>query len=789
MKRTRTTLAAAILLSLTSVADAAERHRLSLPAGRLGDAIVALGRQASVSIGVSDPALAALPVPAVRGNLTVEQALRRMLRGTQARHVTVDADSFRIVARPPRTPPLGREHRVAAAPAPPPPPLVLDQDIVVTGTRRPVRLASYSGGAYIVDGDDEALHQGLLGSEAIVARLPVVSSTHLGTGRNKLFIRGIADSSFSGAIQATTGQYLGETRLNYNAPDPDLRLYDIDRIEVLQGPQGTLYGAGSLGGIIRVMPNLPRADRVEGTISVGASLTEHGDPGGDVAAMLNLPLVEDRLAFRMVGYAASEGGYIDDARRGLDNVNDVRIQGGRAALRLEPGNDWTVDISAAGQRIRGDDGQFADRDAKLPLTRESAVAQPFRSDYVLADLTIRKDWGDLSFVTSVGLIRHEVTEQFDSTIFGRDPEVFIQDTNVTLISAESRLSGSQGRLVDWIIGTSLVSNDTEQRRSTGPAVAPRRLPGVRNEVQEAALFGEARVRIAPGITFTGGGRLTHSQLSGESLDEFRLVLDPLFGAKGSRSQTVFLPSAGITAELNPDLSLFARYQESFRPAGLAVDGDIIRRFRGDDVATLEAGLRWRRPDDAFDASASVAYTRWSDIQADTVTMNGYPTTANIGDGRIYALDLRVGWRPIEGLDLEAAALINDSRVSNPEPSIIIVGDFPLPNVADFTGRLSAEYGMPIAPNLDLSLHGAARYVGESVLGVGPVLGEKQGEYLDISFGARLDRGIHSLSFDVTNLLDEVGNRFAVGSPFTLIERRQITPLRPRTIRIGWQIRF
>jgi hypothetical protein len=76
-----------------------------------------------------------------------------------------------------------------------------------------------------------------------------------------------------------------------------------------------------------------------------------------------------------------------------------------------------------------------------------------------------------------------------------------------------------------------------------------------------------------------------------------------------------------------------------------------------------------------------------------------------------------------------------------------------------------------------------------VLGVGPVLGEEQGEYLDISLGARLDRGRHAFSLTVTNLLDEVGNRFAVGSPFTLVEQRQITPLRPRTVRIGWQLRF
>ena len=225
-----------------------------------------LGRQAGVSIGVTDPALAAEPVPAVRGTMTAEEALRQMLRGSRATYIEIDDRTFRILRRPARPP---------AAPQRPPRPAAFARQPAaadratgrscVTGHEAPVRLASYAGGAEIVDGRDaELLLMGLRGSDALVSRLPVVTSTHLGAGRNKLFIRGIADSSFSGPIQATTGQYLGETRLNYNAPDPDLRLYDIDRIEVLQGPQGTLYGAGSLGGIIRILPNAPDADADRG---------------------------------------------------------------------------------------------------------------------------------------------------------------------------------------------------------------------------------------------------------------------------------------------------------------------------------------------------------------------------------------------------------------------------------------------------------------------------------------------------------------------------------------------
>ena len=790
MTRASSIVAALLLLFWCSGAEAAERRRFDLPAGRLGDAIIVLARQAGVSVGITDPALAAEPVPAVRGTMTAEEALQRMLRGSRATYIEIDDRSFRILRRPASPPAAARPPpRPAHSPANLPPQIV-QQAILVTGMRRPVRLASYAGGAEIVDGRDaELLLMGLRGSDALVSRLPVVSSTHLGAGRNKLFIRGIADSSFSGTVQATTGQYLGETRLNYNSPDPDLRLYDIERIEVLPGPQGTLYGAGSLGGIIRILPNPPDATQMEGVVSLGGSLTQHGDPGADAAAMLNLPLAQDRLALRLVAYGSSEGGYIDDSERGLDDINRVRTYGGRAALRLEAPDDWTLDVGLAAQGIEGEDGQYADRDAP-PLTRASAIAQPFDSAYLLADLSVRKQWGATRFVTSLGVVRQQIDERFDSTRNGGPPLVFEQDNEVEMISAETRLSGEAGRLVDWVVGASFVGNESEQRRRHGPAEDPIPIPGVRNAVREAALFGEGRFRLVPGVILTAGGRFVHSRVSGESLDVQTPVLAPFDGRRADRDQTEFLPSAGLSAEVGHDVTLFARYQESFRPGGLAVSDAFVHRFRSDDLATLEAGLRYGRPGlGAFDVSAVFAYTRWKDIQADTVTLTGFPITANIGDGRIYSLDFRLGWRPVEGLALEAAALINDSRVTNPFPSIDIVAGAPLPNVADFSGRLGADYATAIGDGLDLRLNAAARYVGKSRLGVGTVLGEAQGEYFDLSFGAAIDRGPHTLSLSVTNLLDEEGNRFAVGSPFTLLDQRQITPLRPRTLRVGWQTRF
>lgn len=802
---------AAILLSATA-ADASVRRDFDIPGGRLGDALVVLGRQAGISVGVTDPALASRRVGPVRGRMTVDRALARLLDGTGGRSVAVDLRTWRVERAPPR-PRLFQ----AVRRAPPPQPLAPVEmggqpDIVITASKRSFRLASFPGAVMFVDPDDPAVAAYGRGTEGLTARLPGLNSTHLGTGRNKLFIRGIADSSFNGPTQATVGQYLGETRLNYNTPDPNLRLHDVERVEVLPGPQGTLYGAGSLGGILRIVPNAPRLDEFGGSLSARASLTQHGEPGGELAGMLNLPVVEDTVGLRVVGYGVREGGYIDDTLRDREDVNRTQIYGGRARLRAVTGS-WTIDLGVAGQRIRGDDGQFADRDAP-PLTRASPITENYSNDYLLSDIVVQRDWDDgMRFVSTAAIVRQDLDERYDATVLDGPVQAYDQSNDLTFLTAESRLSRSNVDGTGWLIGTSFISNRSELTRALGDPDAPSPIPGVRNKVNEITGFGEATFALAPRLYGTVGARLTHTRLSGSAINPTVEFLSTLRGLRAQRDETVFLPSLALSWRARDNLLLFARYQEGFRPGGVGVtspfiarivNGEIVSspisgptvsfttvsRFENDHVATIEVGARYGRPGaDSFDLAVSASYTRWTDIQADVVNMAGFQSTSNIGDGRIFTLDFRAGWRPLPGLNLEAAAVLNDSLVTNPELNIIITPRASLPNVARFNGYLGADYVIEFDAETALSLWSSARYAGRSRLGIGPILGELQGDWLDIGTGARLTHGRHAFSLSLTNLTDEVGNRFAMGSPFTLVTRRQVTPLRPRTLSVGWELRF
>ncbi len=166
--------------------------------------------------------------------------------------------------------------------------------------------------------------------------------------------------------------------MSYNAPDPDLQLYDFKRVEVLEGPQGTLYGAGSLGGILRLVPNSPDPSNATATFSGGLLATQHGEFGGDLSAMANLPIERERLALRAVVYGASEGGYIDDVGRGERNVNRVGVMAVGRPLLWTPGDEWQIELTGLAQFIAAQDGQYAEQ-ASRPWHGDRASRSPSKT--------------------------------------------------------------------------------------------------------------------------------------------------------------------------------------------------------------------------------------------------------------------------------------------------------------------------------------------------------------------------------------------------------------------------
>lgn len=739
-----------------------------------------LAREAGVEIISTEPGLRSVETRAISGTMSPRQALSRLLEGTGYRAQPI-AGGYRVVRaqRPPaRTP------RPASSPPPsssPPAP-----DIVITASKQRIPLLRYPGSLTVVDGLPGTPMQGKGSLTDLARAMPILQSTQLGTGRNKVFIRGVADSSFNGSAQSPTSIYLDDVQLNYSGSDPGLRLYDMRSVEVLEGPQGTLYGGGAIGGVIRLTSNPADLSSAAGSVVGGATATLGGAPGFDVAGMVNLPLIKDRLGLRAVAYAGRDGGFIDDSNRGLSDINRTDTVGGRVTLRLDPGAGWRVETSGAIQRIDARDGQYAETSAGA-LARRSQIAQPFDNRLLFGRVVLTREWDSgLRFFAAAGIVGYRSTDQFDATPRAAPgvtvtPVIYIANREKRLLSQETRLSRSVANGNSWVAGFTLVSDRDILSRSIGSPGNDFEIIGVTNVTQAASAFGEATIAVLPGLSLTGGARITTARTDGSPSSTPR---SSNF-VKG-RSTRRIDPTVALSWQVAPQLALFARFQTGYRTGGLAVAPGIgrVADYRPDAIMVGEIGARKLRNGAlgiAFSGSVSIA--RWSNIQADLINRRGQPYTSNVGDARIETVEGNADWVPVAGLRATASFLLTDNTVMGPIADLSQRNNRRLPETPPLAlhGGLSYEWNIRnVTPQIGVTTD----YVGRSVLGTGDLLDLSQGNFWVVGLFANLHWQRLDVSLSLDNLTNTAGNRFAFGNPFSLSYRDQATPLRPLNMRVG-----
>lgn len=781
---------AAFVFGLATPAGAQRAARISLPATTLDHALTLLGRQAGVDIASLDPGLSRIRTPAVAGPLSPAAALRQLLRGSGYRAVPVDAHSFRVVrdiALVRRVPP---PQSAKPAPRPTTPrPAISSGDIIVTASKQRVSLLRYPGSLSAVG---PAMPPGAapqdLGTLARVS--PILQTTGFGPGRDKVFIRGIADSSFVGATQSTASVYFGDVQLGFSGADPAIRLYDMARVEVLEGPQGTLYGAGAIGGVIHLTPNPVELNHLGGSLSAGTTLTRGGRPGADLAATLNLPLAPGVAGIRGTLYRVRDGGYVDDVYRGATNVNAVDTQGGRLALRIVPGGDWTVDLGGLYQSIRAADAQYAERRVG-DLARRSGLAQPYDNNIALGSVGITRHFDSgLEFVSVTGLATASANDLFDASrrqAGAGAAIIYHTQRDKRLFSHEMRLSRHGEGGGSWVVGLTLLDNRDSQNRTFGFVAAPIEIIGVTNRTRSASLFGEASLAIRPDLTVTLGLRATQARTDGDP--SFRPRSQNFIAGQLTRRVD---PTVAFSWKMAPELALFGRMQTGFRTGGLAVARMIgrVADFRPDAIALAELGIRrLRQGPTGLALTATLSQARWRDIQADLVTRRGLPYTANIGDARIGAVEGTADWVPIPGFNATLSFLYTGNRVRGALADTSLRNNRRLPDTPPIAASGSLRYEWAAGAQGRLGVAAIASYVGRSVLGAGDLFDITQGRYGVANASAWWTHGRTTVTLSVDNALDTTGNRFASGNPLILSARDQTTPLRPVSARLGVAMAF
>ncbi|WP_242443606.1 TonB-dependent receptor [Sphingobium sp. LB126] len=643
----------------------------------------------------------------------------------------------------------------------------------MTGQKRPQLLQDVAMSVSIVPLENDVTGRLSAGSRDLALSVEGLAVTNLGPGRNRQFIRGVADSPFNGPSQSTVAVQLDEARVTFDAPDPDVRLVDMERVEVLKGPQGPLYGSGALGGIYHMVTRKPDLSQISGNFRLIGEAVEHGGLGGGSEAVLNFPLVTDSLAVRGVGYLTRSGGYIDNLGRNRD-ANKTKTTGARLALRWKPVIDWSIDVSGILQDMNSRDSQYvtASDDA---VRREARIAEPTDNDFKSVAATVQGRIGELNLLATTSYIDHGVDYTLDSTdasakfgFSGRS--IYLDDRKYTIINHELRVSPAGSST--WLAGLSYMRTRSHNQGIMSSGNNAQTVESLDRKITEFAVFGEVTIPLVDRIKAIAGARLFRSIAEDEALEQS--------GSSSDRvSKTILSPSLAVAWTPSERSIVYLRFASALRPGGLAPTGQAAsRRFDSDELGTFDLGLRHTFAGDALSVSASLFYTDWSHIQSDYLLPNGLVSTRNAGRGRIYGIEASADWRPFHGFQLSAGSSYLNARLVSTEAGLEI-DDRRLPITPELTGRLTAQYNFTLG-SWATSVSAQANYIGRSRLTFDENLDREMGDYTISSIAAFFTRNRLTIGARIDNMFDVRGDSFAFGNPFSIMEAPQYTPLRPRT---------
>jgi iron complex outermembrane receptor protein len=518
------------------------------------------------------------------------------------------------------------------------------QAVVVTATLREQELADVPF-SIAAPTATELRERGAENIEAIAANVAGFSVQNLGPGQSQVAMRGASAGQIARdqpGVKEQVGAYLDDSPISLSLFTPDLDLFDLSRVEVLRGPQGTLFGAGSLSGTVRYITNPPELGVRSTFGEVGGSWIGGGNAGASVKLGANVPL-GDRTAGRGVVYHNQLGGYMDAVQPDLSvkkNVNTGERTGLRAALRFDPSNRLSVTPRVIFQTVRMDGWNRIDTFNILanPYTTSrpavtlgerklfTQIDEPFTDDFVLGDVNLRYDFGrvDLTSITSytyrdVLVVRDAgaLTSSITGGTIGLPEEIYtlnapLDDATISrVLTQEIRLAGGRDRL-RWLVGGFFSSNQRDYGQSlivsgfeAGSGIPTRGPRAARDELffsdlsydlRQTAVFGEATARLGARLDLTAGLRYYN-------FDEDReQVFDGLFAdgdtpttvlsQPGSTSADGFAPRLMASFEASDALRLNAQVSKGFRLGGI---NDPLNRgvCTPEDLAFYSGHFGWR----------------------------------------------------------------------------------------------------------------------------------------------------------------------------------------------------
>jgi iron complex outermembrane recepter protein len=608
------------------------------------------------------------------------------------------------------------------------------------------------------------------------------------------------------------------------SPIPDIDPGDLARIEVLRGPQGTLYGADSMGGLVKFVTVDPSTSEFSGRVQSGVNTVYNGaELGYNIRGSVNIPL-SDSWAVRASAFAREDPGYIDNIETGEDGVNRAQVYGARLAAMWKPSEALSLKLSALYQEYEGNG--FADVDQAIngysgpPLQdlQQYYLRGTGRSDRQVqaysAVLKAKVGTADLTSITGLNINRF--SDSYDTTYlfgpitqyggpgtaftgFGVPGTPAPETSRTDKVTQEVRLTDSLGSIVDWLVGafytheSSHYHQDLNAEDSTTGAIVGQDLSiTFPSSYEEYAGFADVTLRITDQFNIQLGGRETHIRQTYSEVDAGPVV--PYF--YGVPSPHVIAPldadADSFTFLVTPqfkissDLMTYARIASGYRAGGVntsAGAAGVPTQYSPDKTTNYEVGAKGDPLGGLLSFDASVYYIDWKDIQFFEV-VNGFGFTTNGSGAKSEGVELSLAVRPSTGLKIGGWVSWDEAELTQPFPSTSTAYGAPgnrLPYSARISGNIAVDQNFPLSETVTGFVGSTVSYVGSREGEFASIATGLRQEYpayakTDLRAGAKLDDW--SLNLYVNNLTDRRGllsGGLNSSPPFAFIV------LQPRTV--------
>ncbi|MGA0600280.1 TonB-dependent receptor [Caulobacter sp. KR2-114] len=688
-------------------------------------------------------------------------------------------------------------------------------EVIVTATKRPEKVRQVVGAVSALSGDQ--LQQ--LGAQSLqdyIGRVPGVVFNNYQPGNSPIVIRGVSTTTYQEQGQTVTGYYINEIPLaepGFSILIPDVDTFDLQNVQVLRGPQGTLFGSSSLGGLIDYVTNPADANGYHAAVEGGVNGTVHAQEAGYAfKGMINIPLISDKLAVRAVGLYRSDPGYIDNTATGVKGANGEVTDGGRLSIVWTPTDRTRLTWLSLYQKIAIDDGNYL---VPGTLTRTTAIPEAQRGALDMHSLKLEQDVGFANFTGIAAYAHKDKYVTFDDGVYfpGYLGGTLFPSPEASRSRSEyieARLASKPGanRFIDWIVGANYYvtrKSDLSTISTAGAADYINAHPGdfggpnmgqvlapddvfyrysTKTKGEEAAVFGEVNLHFTPQWTLTAGGRYfrTHSD---DTLVQSPGTLGAAFDFRQQSTETGFAPKASLSFKPNDNLMFYGLVSKGYRfggpnPVAPSALYNTPLTYGTDSVVNYELGARTTWLDHRLELDATVFHINWTNIQVRLFRPDGFAYVLNAGGAHNDGVEFTGLFHVTHAIDLSSNLTYLDARLSQDLPQCQGCGGlvFPkgtqLPGASKWqvTNTATVRFGGRWTPTLTLTHH----YVSAAPVALESV--STQGGYntfaARIAVPVRKDLEVSLWANNITDTRGVTAGPFADSVPAVVI-------VRPRTV--------